>query len=434
MPVYIALQAIFEGIDSIPYIWPIIKTIPWIVLLWILKVFFSGASNLAERKMHGKVVLVTGGTSGIGEATVRALAARGAQIVLLTQHSLSDPFIVEHIEDIRKETNNELITAEQVDLSSLHSIRKFATKWIDNAPPRRLDMIVLCGNTMTPKSRAVQSTREGVELNWQVNYLANFHLLSILSPALRAQPPDRDVRIVFATCSSYLGGNLEAITNPAETAAKHKKVSKREKAADTTAPPKAAKTPIVDAYATSKLALTIFALAFQKHLSAYKRPDDMPMNSKVILVDPGFCRTPGTRRWLASGTLLGLLLYLLSYPFWWLVLKSPLMGAQSFLHAAMEEGLTRSEGGILLKECKQRNFLRAEVEDEVVQKQLWQYSERMVEEAEKRGALERARLKKEEEERKEEADAAKELKDYKEKVGKKDGQQKGAGTKSKKGK
>lgn len=56
-------------------------------------------------------------------------------MVLLTQHALNDPFLVDFIEDMRQETKNELITAEQVDLESLHSIRTFATKWIDNAPP-----------------------------------------------------------------------------------------------------------------------------------------------------------------------------------------------------------------------------------------------------------------------------------------------------------
>ena len=83
----------------------------------------------------------------------RDLATRGAQLVLLTQHELSDPFIVDYIDDLRETTNNSLITAEQVDLSSLHSIRKFATKWVDNAPPRRLDMIILCANTFTPCRR-----------------------------------------------------------------------------------------------------------------------------------------------------------------------------------------------------------------------------------------------------------------------------------------
>ena len=128
--------------------------------------------------------------------------------MLLTQTPLNDPFLVDYIEDLRTITGNELITAERVDLSSLHSIRTFATKWIDNAPPRRLDMIVLCANSMTPRGAKLETTGDDVEVNWAINYLANFHLLSILSPAIRAQPPDRDVRIVMGTCVSYLAGEL----------------------------------------------------------------------------------------------------------------------------------------------------------------------------------------------------------------------------------
>ncbi|KAK5121754.1 hypothetical protein LTR85_004629 [Meristemomyces frigidus] len=431
MPVYIGAKVLFDGLDSLPFIWPILKAIPWLGALYLIKWFFSGASNGSERNMHSKVVLVTGGTSGIGEQVVRGLASRGAQIVLLTQHFLGDPFIVEYIDDLRSDTNNELITAEQVDLASLHSVRQFATKWIDNSPPRRLDMVVLCANTLTPSSGDIQSTSEGIELNWQVNYLANFHLLSILSPALRAQPPDRDVRVLFGTCSSYLGGDLLHITQPASTKSESQANSK-------SSAPKAAQEPTRfspgNAYATSKLALTTFAVAFQKHLSAFKRPDNVPMNTRVVLVDPGFCRTPGTRRWLTWGSLFGLLVYLIFYPLWWMVLKSPAMGAESFLYAAMEErfGRGEGEGGWLVKECGVRKFGREEVSDEEAQKRLWQYSEQMVQEAEKRGAVERAKEKKEDQERKEEADAVKEMEDYKAKVGKKDGQKKDGGRRSKK--
>lgn len=136
---------------------------------------------------------------------MQELATRGAQIILLTHHAPSDPFLVDYIEDLRTVTNNELIYAEQVDLSSLHSIRLFATKWVDNAPPRRLDMIILCANVMTPYFGTGQKTKDGLEAEWMINYLSTFHLLSILSPAIRAQPPDRDVRILFSTCSSYIG-------------------------------------------------------------------------------------------------------------------------------------------------------------------------------------------------------------------------------------
>nr|OQO15508.1 hypothetical protein B0A51_16642 [Rachicladosporium sp. CCFEE 5018] len=414
MPLFILGQAFHEGLASVPLLPSLLKVVPWLVVLYVLKIYFSGATNKSEAKLHGKVVLVTGGTSGVGEAVVRELATAGAQIVLLTQHALNDPFLVDHIDDLRNDTNNHLITAEQVELASLHSVRTFATKWIDNSPPRRLDMIVLCANTMTA-SKGIKSTVEGVELNWQVNYLANFHLLSILSPALRAQPPDRDVRVIFGTCSSYLGGDLLHITSKGYAAAKAKKAPSAtvEKSPTTFSPG--------NAYATSKLALTVFALAFQKHLSAYERPDKMPSTTHVVLVDPGYCRTPGMRRWLTWGSLFGLAVYLITYPFWWLVLKSPNMGAQSFLHAVMDSDYGRGEGGKLLKECKARTYLRKEVEDEAVQKQLWDYSEQMVQEAEKRGALERAKLKRDEKEKVEEVEAEAELRDYKEKVGKKAG-------------
>ncbi len=430
MPVPLVSTILQEGIAAAPFVIPVLKTLPWLGALYLIKLYFSGASNGSERNMHGKVVMVTGGTSGIGEAVTKELAQRGAQIVLLTQHALSDPFIVEYIEDVRKETSNQLITAEQVDLTSLHSIRTFATKWIDNAPPRRLDMIVLCANTLTPSGEIKSTPGEGVEVNWMVNYLSNFHLLSILSPAIRAQPPDRDVRVVFGTCSSYMGGDLLHITQdgpirPQKKTANGKPATPTKIQSPTTFSPS-------NAHATSKLALTTFALSFQKHLSSYKRPDNMPMNTKVLLVDPGLTRTPGTRRWLTFGSLIGLGIYLLFYPLIWMFLKSPTAGAQSFLYAAMEEHFTRTEGGLLIKECKERPFGREDVKDEEAQKKLWEYSEKMVLEAEKRGKEYRTKVKREEEDAKEEKEAAAQVKEYKENIGKAEGQKKQGSRRSKK--
>ncbi|KAK2044630.1 short chain dehydrogenase/ reductase [Colletotrichum somersetense] len=355
--------------------WFITKTIVSVALLVAIKLWSAGSSNPAERDMHGRVVMITGGTSGIGAATVLELASRGAQIVLLTSTPVSDPFLVEYISDVRARTNNQLIYAEQVDLASLHSIRKFATKWIDNAPPRRLDMIVLCAATITPAAGKRTQTKEGIEEMWMVNYLSNFHLLSILSPAIKAQPWDRDVRIIFTTCSSYIGAG--SLKEP---------LSK-----ETWSPGKA--------YKRSKLALMVFGQAFQKHLDAYKRPDDLPMNSRVYFVDPGFARTPGMRRWLSRGTLWGLFTYLVAYPVPWLLLKSPEQGAQSILYAAMESSLVRVGGGKLIKECQVVDFARKDVEDEEVAKKLWEESDKLIETTEKEQAAVRARQKKAEEEK-----------------------------------
>ncbi|RDW69725.1 NAD(P)-binding protein-6 [Coleophoma cylindrospora] len=374
MPLPFFADVVFGKVSWFPELRTVLLVTALVLVVGAIKWYSMGASNTSERQMHSKVVMITGGTSGIGASIVLELAQRGAQIVLLTHQEPSDFFLVEYIEGLRERTGNEMIYAEQVDLSSLHSIRKFATKWIDNAPPRRLDMIILCAATLTPPGKKRAVTKEGLEESWMINYLANFHLLSILSPAIRAQPADRDVRILFATCASYIGS---PIIGNGDDAMKVKEWS----------PAKA--------YARSKLAFTIFGQAFQKHLDAYKRPDGLPMNARVIFVDPGYSRTPGMRRWATRGTLWGLGLYVLLWNNAWLFLKSAEGGAQSFLYAAMDVTLGRGPGGKLIKECREMDFARVDIRDEEVAKKLWEGSEKLIERVEREEAVRRALEKKE---------------------------------------
>ncbi|KAK4193854.1 retinol dehydrogenase [Podospora australis] len=420
MPLPFIASIFFDGLPPwFPDPWLLLKASTAVGSVALTKWYTSGRTNPAERNLHGRVVLLTGGTSGIGAVTAYELASRGAQVVLLTRQPASDPFLVDYIDDLRRKTNNQLIYAEQVDLSSLWSIRQFATKWIDNAPPRRLDMIVLCAATLTPPGGKRVETEEGVESTFMVNFLANFHLLGILSPAIRAQPFDRDVRIIIPTCSSY-------IASP--------------KLEDTTVLPLSKKdwTP-GRAYAQSKFALMVFAKAFQKHLDAYQRPDELPMNARVVLVDPGFARTVGTRRWITRGSLLGLLFYVVFYVFAWLLLKSPNMAAQSILFAAMDSGIARVPGGRLIKECMDVDCARKDVDDEKDAEKLWKASDKLIEKLEKESALKRARQKKMQEEKEKEEKNAKEEKEKVEEIealinkikeGKaKEGQKKGTGKK-----
>lgn len=385
MPIPFLINVFHKGLPTwFPDPWLVAKCTTAAGALVLTKWYSSGRSNTAERKLYGRVVLMTGGTSGIGAATAFELAARGAQLILLTRHAQTDPFLVEYIDDLRARTGNNLIYAEQVDLSSLHSIRQFATRWIDNAPPRRLDLIVLCAATLTPPGGARTTTAEGIETTWMVNYLANFHLLGILSPAIRAQPFDRDLRILVPTCSSY-------IASP--------KLDTEDLHGDTAWTPSRA-------YARSKFALMVFAKAYQKHLDAYKRPDQLPMNARVVLVDPGLARTPGMRRWLTRGSLFGLLVYMVFYALAWLLLKDPTMAAQSLLYATMDGNLLRGAGGKLVKECMEVDCARKDVDDEAVAKKLWESSDKLIERAEKEAALKRARAKKAQEKRDEDASQA----------------------------
>jgi NAD(P)-dependent dehydrogenase (short-subunit alcohol dehydrogenase family) len=400
MPLNIIQQILFDGFSSVPHAPLIAKAILASVLLYVLKLYFSGARNQSERVLHGKVVIITGGTSGIGATVARELASRGAQLILLTRHPLSDPFLVDYIDDLRTTTKNDLITVEQVDLADLYSVRSFATQWIDNTPPRRLDLLVLCGDEWTPRGAKMIMSKDLADRMIAVNYLANFHLASILSPSIRAQPPDRDVRVLVGMCATYMGGDLSTILpkiisedNGSSTPAK-KGTGRKGKEPKVVAEPSTASRPSPSkTYSTSKLALFTFFSAFQKHLSSKPAADGLPANRRVICVDPGLTRTPGMRRYITGGSLWGLLLYLLTYPIWWLILKSPEQGAQSFLFAAMDAqfsfgGATEST---LVKECRVVQPLRQEVTNEEMQKKLWEETETIIQALEKRSAAKRAK-------------------------------------------
>ncbi|KAK4126234.1 NAD(P)-binding protein [Parathielavia appendiculata] len=401
MPLQFLASVYFDGLPPwFPDPMRLLRAMTTLTAVVLTKWYASGRVNLSERNMHGRVVLMTGGTSGIGAATALELARRGAQLVLLTRQPPSDPFLVEYVDDLRARSGNRMIYAEQVDLADLYSVRQFATRWIDNAPPRRLDMVVLCASTLVPPGGERVETAEGVELTWMVNFLANFHLLGILSPAIRAQPFDREVRIIVPTCSSYIASpklDEEAVVTGGRDDLEDWVPGR--------------------AYARSKLAMMVFAKAYQKHLDAYKRPDELPMNARVVLVDPGLARTVSMRRWLTRGSLWGLLLYLVFYFFAWLFLKSPHMAAQSVLYAAMDGSLGRGAGGRLIKECMEVDCARKDVDDEEVAKKLWESSDRLIERVEKEQAVKRARAKKEQEKKEQEAKEAAQVQEIEALVG-----------------
>jgi NAD(P)-dependent dehydrogenase (short-subunit alcohol dehydrogenase family) len=404
MPLNFISRIFFDGFSSVPYSSTILKVAFSIALIYLIKLYSSGARNSSERVLHGKVAIITGGTSGVGAAIARELASRGAQLILLTRHPLSDPFLVDYIEDLRTATGNELITVEQVDLADLLSIRKFATQWIDNTPPRRLDMLILCGDEYTPKGAKVIMSKDMAERMIAVNYLANFHLVSILSPSIRAQPVERDVRVLVGMCASYMGGDLDKIipkSQNEDSKGSSKKGKKPKSMVQNSMDSEVVQSvnsrpPPSSTYATSKLALFTFCSALQKHFSSTPAADGFPPNRRVLCVDPGWTRTPGMRRYLTGSSLWGLLLYVLTYPLWWLVLKSPEQGAQSFLWAAMDAQFSRGDATdcTLIKECRVMQPMRQEVTNEETQKKLWEETDNVIKALEKRSALKRAQEKK----------------------------------------
>ncbi|KAK6199997.1 uncharacterized protein RJT21DRAFT_5119 [Scheffersomyces amazonensis] len=367
MPVDILTTALFEGTDSVPG-WEYIKTYaPLALALGSIKYYFRGATNTWERDLHGKVYLLTGGTSGVGAHIAYELAMKGAQVILLVR-SMEDIWVVDFVNDLREKTNNILIYAEECDLNSLYSVRKFATKWLDNQPPRRLDGVICCAAEAIPSGRQRQFTIDGVEKQLGINYFSHYHLLTLLGPSLRVQPPDRDVRVVLATCTSQAIGtvDLDDLLWKSKTYPKNQPWK---------------------IYGTSKLLLGLFAREYQKRISEYERKDGMKCNVTINLVNPGIMRTPSTRRVLSMGTLWGLFLYLILYPIWYLFLKSARQGAQSFYFALFAPIIPKIEGGNYIQECKINPKVRKEYNDFELQKELFDKTEKIIEELEKKSAL-----------------------------------------------
>lgn len=116
--------------------------------------------------MSGRVVVVTGASSGIGAITAGELARTGARVVLA-------------VRDVAK---GEAATAKmagetdvrQLDLTSLASVREFAAGWTGN-----LDILINnAGIMMVPEGR----TADGFELQIGTNHLGHFALTNLLLP------------------------------------------------------------------------------------------------------------------------------------------------------------------------------------------------------------------------------------------------------------
>lgn len=59
MPVPIIAEIFDSGLDKIPYAYTILKTIPWLAAIYLLKLYFGGATNRSERVLHSKVIMIT---------------------------------------------------------------------------------------------------------------------------------------------------------------------------------------------------------------------------------------------------------------------------------------------------------------------------------------------------------------------------------------
>ncbi|MDQ6810745.1 MAG: SDR family NAD(P)-dependent oxidoreductase [Actinomycetota bacterium] len=139
------------------------------------------------KEMDGKVVLVTGATSGLGLAAAEGFARLGASVHLLARSE-------ERGERARAEivegSGNDDVSVCLCDLSDLELVRKFAASF--TAEERGLHVLVNNAGAL-PSERTLSP--EGIELTFATNVLGPFLLTNLLTPLLAESAPARIINV-----------------------------------------------------------------------------------------------------------------------------------------------------------------------------------------------------------------------------------------------
>jgi retinol dehydrogenase 14 len=183
--------------------------------------------------MAGKTVLVTGATSGIGQATALELARQGANVCIVARNKSKGETVLEEIKRTTGNTKLELFVA---DLSSMKEVRRLAQEF--KAQHARLDVLV---NNAGGVYDTRQTTADGLEYTFAFNHLASFLLTSLLLDTLKASAPSR---IVNVSSGAQANGKIDFDDLMGE-----KRYSS------------------FDAYSASKLANVMFTYALARRLS-----------------------------------------------------------------------------------------------------------------------------------------------------------------------
>jgi NAD(P)-dependent dehydrogenase (short-subunit alcohol dehydrogenase family) len=154
--------------------------------------FSSTASEvIAGVDLYGKRAIVTGGASGIGIETARALAQAGAEVTIAVRRPESARPVVE---ELRHSIGNPTIAIAMLDLANLESVTAFVDGW-------KGPLHILVNNAGIMAVPDLQKTPQGFELQFGTNFVGHFALTQGLHRALSAA---NGARVVSVSSSGHL--------------------------------------------------------------------------------------------------------------------------------------------------------------------------------------------------------------------------------------
>ena len=135
--------------------------------------------------MHGKVVVITGATSGIGQAAAEKLAAMGARMVLVARDRERAEATLAHLREL---SPGAAPTVHYADLLRLSEMKRVAAEIAAVEP--RIDVLI---NNVGALFGRRHLTQDGLEDTFALNHMSYFVLTHQLLNRLRASAPARVV-------------------------------------------------------------------------------------------------------------------------------------------------------------------------------------------------------------------------------------------------
>jgi NAD(P)-dependent dehydrogenase (short-subunit alcohol dehydrogenase family) len=146
----------------------------------------------------GRVAIVTGANSGIGFETARALAQKGARVVLACRSAERGREAERRLREVAPEADTSF---RPLDLGSLASVEAFAKEFAREAS--RLDLLINNAGVMVPP---LGHTTDGFELQFGTNHLGHFALTGRLLAMLCETP---GARVVTLSSTAHFVGRID---------------------------------------------------------------------------------------------------------------------------------------------------------------------------------------------------------------------------------
>jgi len=284
--------------------------------------------NISDQK--GKVVIVTGSSSGLGYETAKVLGNKNATVIVAVRNEVKGNAAVE---SIKVENPNTDVQVMLLDLSNLESIHKFTENFKKKF--NKLDLLINNAGVMNPP---YTKTKDGFELQFGTNHLGHFALTGLLIDLIKKTP---NSRIVNVSSTAHKIGKLNFEDLNWETR-RYKKMR---------------------SYGDSKLANLYFSKELQRRL------DKESSGVIVASAHPGASSTPLTRH--------SLFFRILS-----LIVQNSEMGALPTLYAAVGPDIQGNDyigpGGFQETRGYPKKVEPAEhAKDDDIAAKLWDVSEKM---------------------------------------------------------